>query len=115
MLRCIKTYFSAAAIAGAALFGLSPALAQNPPASLFICAVTASDGGCANGSSSPAGLVTFTFSNFVDSFVNGLPGDIANRGFRNGKRPSGPRSGQNPILIFVAGDGVGHHSADDFL
>jgi hypothetical protein len=73
MLRCIKTYFSAAAIAGAALFGLSPALAQNPPASLFICTVAASDGGCANGGSSPAGLVTFTFSNFVDSFVNGLP------------------------------------------
>jgi hypothetical protein len=60
-------------MAGATLFGLSPTLAQNPPASLFICAVTASDGGCANGGSSPAGVVTFTFSNFTDSFVNGLP------------------------------------------
>ena len=73
MLRSIKTYVSAAAMVGAAVFGLSSAQAQNPPASLFICAVTAADGGCANGGSSPAGIVTFSFGNFVDSFVNGLP------------------------------------------
>jgi hypothetical protein len=73
MLRSIKTYLSAAAVVGAAVFGLSPAFAQNPPASLFICAVTAADGGCSNGGGSPAGVVTFTYSNFTDSFVNGLP------------------------------------------
>ena len=39
----------------------------------FHRAVTASDGGCANGGASPAGVVTFTFGNFTDSFINGLP------------------------------------------
>jgi hypothetical protein len=73
MLRFIGMCLGAATVAGATLFGLSPTLAQNPPASLFICAVTASDGGCANGGGSPAGVVTFTFSNFTDSFINGLP------------------------------------------
>ena len=73
MLRLIKISLGAAALVCAALLGLSPAVAQNPPASLFICAVTATDGGCANGGSSPAGVVTFTYSNFTDMFVNGLP------------------------------------------
>jgi hypothetical protein len=75
MLRSIAIYSSAAAIAGATLFGLSPALAQNPPASLFICGVSAADGGCADGGSSPPGFLTFTFSGIADgdSFINGLP------------------------------------------
>jgi hypothetical protein len=75
MLRSIAMFSRAAAIAGATLFGLSPALAQNPPGSLFICGVSAADGGCANGGSRPPGFLTFTFSGITDgdSFINGLP------------------------------------------
>jgi hypothetical protein len=73
MLRLIKMFLRAVTVGGAALLGLSPAIAQNSSASLFICAVTAEDGGCANGVGSPSGFVTFTFGNFTDMFVNGLP------------------------------------------
>lgn len=46
-----------------AAFGApSPTLAANPPASLFICDVPATSGGCANGASSPEGFVRFDFS-----------------------------------------------------
>jgi hypothetical protein len=47
----------------------SPTLA----ASLFICDVPATAGGCVNGTSSPEGFVTFDFSGFTDSFVGGVP------------------------------------------
>ena len=55
------------------LAALSPTLADS--ASLFICNVTAADSGCVNGTSTPAGFVTFDFSGFLagDSFVGGLP------------------------------------------
>jgi len=55
-----------------ALFIAPSARALNPAASLFICDVPASQGGCANGGSSPEGFV-FTFSGMTDSFVGGLP------------------------------------------
>jgi hypothetical protein len=57
----------------AALWAASSARAQNPPASLFICDVPASNGGCENGASSPEGFVTFDFSGFTDAFIGGLP------------------------------------------
>jgi hypothetical protein len=55
------------------LAALSPTLAHS--ASLFICNVTAADGGCANGTSTTPGFVTFDFSGFLadDSFVGGVP------------------------------------------
>jgi PEP-CTERM motif len=57
----------------AALFG-TPSFAQSAN-SLFICDVPASAGGCVDGSSSPAGSATFTFSGITDgdSFIGGLP------------------------------------------
>ena len=61
-------------VAFASMFAaLSPTLAHS--ASLFICNVTAADGGCANGTSTTPGFVTFDFSGFLadDSFVGGLP------------------------------------------
>jgi hypothetical protein len=57
----------------AAFCAAQPALAQNPPATLFICDVPAPDGGCVNGASSPEGFVTFDFSGFTDAFIAGLP------------------------------------------
>jgi hypothetical protein len=47
----------------------SPTLA----ASLFICDVPETSGGCVNGTISPEGFVTFDFSGFTDSFVGGAP------------------------------------------
>lgn len=67
---------SAAAVAAAAvMFVAPPAHADSVAGSLFICDVSASQGGCANGGSSPEGSVTFTFSGITDgdSFVNGSP------------------------------------------
>ena len=61
-------------VAFASMFAaLSPTLAHS--ASLFICNVTAADGGCANGTSTTPGFVTFDFTGFLadDSFVGGLP------------------------------------------
>ena len=56
-------------------------------ASLFICNVTATDGGCANGTSTTPGLVTFDFSGFLpsDSFVGGLPATSPAQAAASGK------------------------------
>jgi hypothetical protein len=61
--------------ASAVLGFSSPALAQTATASLSICSVSAAEGGCANGTSSPPGFVTFDFSGFLpgDTFIGGLP------------------------------------------
>ena len=52
------------------LGGSSQSFAQ---ASLFICDVPATKGGCVNGTHSPPGFVTFDFSGFYSSFVGGTP------------------------------------------
>jgi hypothetical protein len=64
---------------------LSPTLAHS--ASLFICNVTAADGGCVNGTSTPAGFVTFDFSGFLggDSFVGGSPATSPAQAAASGK------------------------------
>ena len=64
---------------------LSPTLAHS--ASLFICNVTTADGGCVNGTSTPAGFVTFDFSGFLagDSFVGGLPATSPAQAAASGK------------------------------
>ena len=75
MIRSLVLRSAAAVAAVAALFLAPSAHAQNPAASLFICDVPASQGGCSNGVSSPEGSVTFSFSGMTDSdaFINGAP------------------------------------------
>jgi hypothetical protein len=73
-------------VAFASMFAaLSPTLAHS--ASLFICNVTAADGGCVNGTSTTAGSVTFDFSGFLagDSFVGGLPATSPAQAAASGK------------------------------
>jgi hypothetical protein len=55
------------------LWHLLCASSPTSAATLYICDVPAPAGGCANGTSSPEGFVTFDFSGFTDSFVGGVP------------------------------------------
>ena len=86
MIRFLVLRSAAAVAAVAALFLAPSAHAQNPAASLFICDVPASQGGCSNGVSSPEGSVTFSFSGMTDSdaFINGAPATSPNSSFRSG-------------------------------
>jgi len=67
--------------------GSSQGFAQSAGASLFICDVPATAGGCVNGTSSRKGFVTFDFSGFLpgDSFVGGLPATSPAQAAETGK------------------------------
>ncbi len=76
MFPCLKTAPMTLFTFASVLLGCSsPALAQPATASLSICSVSAAEGGCANGTSSPPGFVTFDFSGFLpgNTFIGGLP------------------------------------------